>query len=72
VLEDVGLVSTEKVGRTRICSLGPRRLDDVQQWIETYRSMVDERLDRLGELLENASEKAPALGEESAASAATQ
>ena len=52
VLEDAGLVTTEKVGRTRTCSLGPRRLDDVQAWIDTYRRMLDERLDRFGELLE--------------------
>jgi DNA-binding transcriptional ArsR family regulator len=52
VLEDAELVTTEKVGRVRRCSLGPRRLDDVQAWIETYRRMLDERLDRFGELLE--------------------
>ncbi|HEV2775465.1 MAG TPA: metalloregulator ArsR/SmtB family transcription factor [Solirubrobacteraceae bacterium] len=52
VLEDAELVTTVKVGRVRECSLGPRRLDDVQDWIETYRRMLDERLDRFGELLE--------------------
>jgi DNA-binding transcriptional ArsR family regulator len=52
VLENAELVATKKVGRTRRCSLGPRRLEDVQQWIETYRRMLDERLDRFGELLE--------------------
>ncbi len=53
VLEEVGLVSTEKVGRARVCNLGPQRLDDIQQWIESYRGMLEERLDRLGELLES-------------------
>ena len=52
VLEEAGLVRTEKVGRTRVCSLGEQRLDDVEAWIETYRRMLNERLDRLGELLE--------------------
>ena len=52
VLEDAELVSTEKVGRERRCSLGPRRLEDVKHWIDTYRQMLDERLDRFGELLE--------------------
>lgn len=56
VLEDAELVSTVKVGRVRECSLGPRRLDDVQEWIETYRRMLDERLDRFGELLERLAE----------------
>jgi DNA-binding transcriptional ArsR family regulator len=52
VLEDAELVSTEKVGRARECSLGPRRLEDAQRWIETYRQVLDGRLDRFGELLE--------------------
>src|SRR3954451_14241476 len=52
VLEDAELVSTEKVGRARRCSLGPRRLEDVQEWVESYRRMLDERLDRFGQLLD--------------------
>jgi len=52
VLEDAELVTTEKVGRARQCTLGPRRLEDAQEWIETYRRMLNERLDRFGELLE--------------------
>ena len=52
VLEEAGLVTTEKVGRARMCSVGPRRLEDVQTWTQTYRQMLEERLDRFGELLE--------------------
>jgi DNA-binding transcriptional ArsR family regulator len=52
VLEDAQLVATEKVGRARRCSLGPRRLEEVEQWIDMYRRMLDDRLDRFGELLE--------------------
>jgi DNA-binding transcriptional ArsR family regulator len=52
VLEDAGLVTTEKVGRVRRCSLGPRRLEDIQEWVDMYRRMLDERLDRFGEMLE--------------------
>jgi DNA-binding transcriptional ArsR family regulator len=52
VLEDAGLVATEKVGRTRRCSLGPKRLEDVQAWMDSYRAMLEERFDRLEELLE--------------------
>lgn len=52
VLEEAGLVSTEKVGRTRICKLGPQRLEDLQAWIDGYRGMLEERFDRLEELLE--------------------
>jgi hypothetical protein len=40
------------VGRARLCSVGPRRLEDVQDWTRTYRQMLEQRLDRFGELLE--------------------
>ena len=46
------LVATEKVGRVRRCTLGRRRLEDVEEWIGTYRRMLDERLDRFEEVLE--------------------
>jgi DNA-binding transcriptional ArsR family regulator len=57
VLEDAGLVTTEKVGRVRRCSLGPRRLDDETAWIAQYRRMLEGRLNRLGEFLERTKEK---------------
>jgi DNA-binding transcriptional ArsR family regulator len=47
VLEEAGLVASERVGRTRICTLGPERLDDVDAWIADYRRLLRERLDRL-------------------------
>jgi DNA-binding transcriptional ArsR family regulator len=56
VLEDAELVITQKVGRTRVCSLGPKRLEDLQAWIESYRTMAEERFDRLGEFLERTKE----------------
>jgi DNA-binding transcriptional ArsR family regulator len=52
ILEEAQLVGTVKVGRTRLCHLGPRRLDDVREWVEFYRQMVNEQLDRLGDLLD--------------------
>ena len=51
VLEAAELVTTEKIGRARRCRVGPRRLEDVQEWTEMYRRMLDERLDRFEELL---------------------
>lgn len=52
VLEDAGLVTTEKVGRVRRCRLGPRRLQEETAWIARYQEMLEARLDRLGEFLE--------------------
>jgi len=51
ILEEAGLVTTEKIGRVRQCRLGPRRLDDEAMWITQYRRMLEARLDRLGEFL---------------------
>lgn len=52
VLEDARLVTTEKVGRVRTCRLGPSRLEREAEWIESYRRMLEDRLDRLGDFLE--------------------
>lgn len=52
VLELAELVTTEKVGRVRHCRIGPRRLDDETTWIAAYRQMLESRLDRLGDFLE--------------------
>lgn len=53
ILEAAGLVRTEKVGRARRCSVGPQRLEDVQAWTESYRRMLEERLDRFGALVDH-------------------
>src|SRR3954452_11689077 len=47
VLEQAGLVTTEKVGRVRTCRLGPRRLEDETAWIEQQRRLWDARFDAL-------------------------
>jgi DNA-binding transcriptional ArsR family regulator len=51
VLEESGLVQTEKLGRVRTCRLEPTGLSVMEQWIDDRRSMWEHRLDRLGELL---------------------
>jgi DNA-binding transcriptional ArsR family regulator len=52
ILEDAGLLTTEKVGRVRSCRLGPRRLQDESAWISAYQRMLAERLDHLEDFLE--------------------
>src|SRR6204780_208785 len=52
VLEQAGLVSTEKVGRVRTCKLGPRRLEGETAWIERYRQRWDARFEALDALVE--------------------
>jgi DNA-binding transcriptional ArsR family regulator len=57
VLEQAGLVTTEKVGRVRTCKLGPRRLDEEAAWIERYRQLWDARFDELDEIVEQLKRK---------------
>jgi DNA-binding transcriptional ArsR family regulator len=52
VLEQAGLVTTEKVGRVRTCKLGLRRLDEEAAWIERYRQLCDSRFDELDKVIE--------------------
>ena len=51
VLEESGLVQTEKIGRVRTCRIEPAGLSAAEKWIADRRSMWERRLDRLGDLL---------------------
>lgn len=57
VLEQAGLVSTEKVGRVRTCRLGPRRLAEEMAWIERYRQLWAARFDALDEVIDELKQK---------------
>ncbi len=57
VLEDAGLVTTEKVGRVRTCKLGLRRLEEEAAWIEKYRQLWDARFDELDKIVEELKRK---------------
>ncbi len=59
VLEECGLVQTEKVGRVRSCRIEPTGLDAMEQWIRDRRSIWERRLDRLGDLFADENEKPP-------------
>jgi DNA-binding transcriptional ArsR family regulator len=52
VLEDSGLVRSEKVGRVRTCRLDPRALDALDRWVADHRARLQRRLDRLEAYLE--------------------
>jgi DNA-binding transcriptional ArsR family regulator len=58
VLEQAGLVTTAKVGRTRTCSLGTRQLQDAAAWIEQYRQLWDARFDELDKIVEESTRNA--------------
>jgi DNA-binding transcriptional ArsR family regulator len=51
VLEESGVVRTEKVGRVRMCRLEPRALRAAERWFSERRATWERNLDRLEELL---------------------
>jgi DNA-binding transcriptional ArsR family regulator len=57
VLEQSGLVTTEKIGRVRTCKLGPRQLEDETAWIESYRQLWVARFDALDEVTQELKRK---------------
>jgi len=57
VLEDAGLVTTEKVGQVRNCRIGTRRLDEVTAWIDNYHQLWDERFSELDKVIEALKQK---------------
>lgn len=57
VLEEAGLVVTEKVGRVRYCRIGTRRLDEVTAWIDTYHQLWDARFRELDKIVEDLKKK---------------
>jgi DNA-binding transcriptional ArsR family regulator len=65
ILEQAGLVTTEKVGRVRTCKLGPRRLEEEMAWIEGYRQLWDSRFDELERVVENLKRKEKTDGRKS-------
>jgi DNA-binding transcriptional ArsR family regulator len=62
VLEEAGLVKTEKTGRVRSCRVEAAGLRAAEEWLRACRPEWDRKLDRLGELLDESDEKAPNSG----------
>ena len=62
VLEEAGLVATQKVGRVRTCKLGPRQLAQETAWLEAYRQRWAARFDALDDVLEELKQKEKADG----------
>ncbi|HJQ38264.1 MAG TPA: metalloregulator ArsR/SmtB family transcription factor [Thermoanaerobaculia bacterium] len=53
VLEQAGLITTEKVGRVRTCRLGVRRLEEAASWIDRFHQLWDARFEALDEVVED-------------------
>jgi DNA-binding transcriptional ArsR family regulator len=57
VLEQAGLVTTEKIGRVRTCRLGPHRLKEETAWLEGHRQLWASRFDELDDVVEELKRK---------------
>ena len=57
ILEQAGLVTTEKVGRVRNCKLGTHRLKEETAWLERHRQLWDSRFDELDNVVEELNRK---------------
>ncbi len=51
ILEEVGLVHTEKLGRVRTCRIEAAGFRALEQWIRDHRAAWERKLDRLGQFL---------------------
>ena len=63
VLEQAGLVVTEKVGRVRTCRIGDRRLEDVAGWLDRYQRLWDARFGELDQVIEELKQKEKSHGQ---------
>jgi DNA-binding transcriptional ArsR family regulator len=52
ILENSGLVASEKIGRVRTCSLKTEALETIEDWLAAQREIWDRRLDRLEHYVE--------------------
>lgn len=59
MLEASGLVRSQKIGRTRTCSINPAPLRLAESWISERRALWERRLDRLGDYLADAADSPP-------------
>lgn len=57
ILEEAGLVATEKIGRVRTCKLGPSRLEEETAWIEAHQQLWAARFDELDKVVEELKRK---------------
>ncbi|EPG73201.1 DNA-binding helix-turn-helix protein [Leptospira fainei serovar Hurstbridge str. BUT 6] len=52
ILEESGLIKTQKIGRVRTCRVEPTALERIETWLLQRKKFWERNLDRLGEFLE--------------------
>jgi DNA-binding transcriptional ArsR family regulator len=53
ILTECGLVNVIPKGRERICQLQPKKLHDITDWLDGFHSLLEQRFERLDQLLTN-------------------
>src|SRR4051794_29841369 len=66
VLEQAGLVVTEKVGRVRTCRIGAGRLEEAAAWIDSYHQLWEARFGELDHVIEELKDKEKSDGRKQA------
>jgi DNA-binding transcriptional ArsR family regulator len=66
VLEQAGLVVTEKVGRVRTCRIGARRFEEAAAWIDRYHQLWDARFGELDQVIDELKQKEQSDGRKQA------
>jgi DNA-binding transcriptional ArsR family regulator len=51
ILHECGLIIIKQEGRERYCSIQPKKLEEVADWIEPFRAMWEERFNKVDEIL---------------------
>ncbi len=51
ILHECGLILIKQEGRERVCSIQPKKLAEVADWIEPFRNMWEERFNKVDEIL---------------------
>jgi DNA-binding transcriptional ArsR family regulator len=57
ILEQSGLVRSEKIGRVRTCHINPDKLSAAERWLNERRTQWEQRFDRLGQFLDQSEDK---------------
>lgn len=51
ILQECAVISIEKEGRERICTLEPQKMAEVAEWLKPFKEMWETRFDQLDDLL---------------------
>ncbi|HET7001688.1 MAG TPA: transcriptional regulator, partial [Puia sp.] len=57
IMQECGLILIQQQGRERYCSIEPKKLEEVADWVEPYRKMWEGRFDRVDQIIKKLKSK---------------